>query len=127
MAQRYQREIEEILGAINEDPPTRTDRRKASTVVSQSRETKGRLRRITPGRLLLAGLALLIAALLMNAFGLALASPLAWLGVALSIIAYVAFFTKPRRLVERRWRGQLLDDPPATAGISRFWRWISKG
>ena len=134
MANRYQREIEEILGQANEDAAgADAEGRGAATPVGRRlrpqtpRRSPGSSPYLTPGRLLRAGLAALAASLLLNIFGVGIASPLFWIGVALLIVAYVAFFTKPRRTTERRWRGQPLDDPPESGPVSRLWRWITRG
>lgn len=134
MANRYQREIEEILGQANEEAagqdaesarPAKPAGRRLRP--SGSRRIPRSSLHVTPGRLLRAGLAALAAALLLTMLGVGFAMPFAWLGVALIIIAYVAFFTKPRRTVERRWRGQPLDDPPDPGPVSQLWRWITRG
>ena len=132
MAQRYQREIEEILGQAGEEgqgagpggsKPPRSPRR-----VSRSpRRRLGALIRPTPGRLLLAGIVLLILAVVFNALDAPGVRPFFWASVVLFVFAYVAYFTRPRRTVERRWRGQPMDDPQPAGPLSRLWRWITGG
>ena len=132
MAQRYQREIEEILGQAGDEgegagpdgsKPPRAPRR-----VSRSpRRRLGTLIRPTPGRLLLAGIVLLILAVVLNALDAPGVRPFFWASVVLFVFAYVAYFTRPRRTVERRWRGQPMDDPQPAGPLSRLWRWITGG
>lgn len=134
MANRYQREIEEILGQANEEASGADAESVGKAKPAGRRMRPPRSRRsprsslhVTPGRLLRAGLAALAAALLLTILGVGVATPFAWLGVALIIIAYVTFFIQPRRTVERRWRGQPLDDPPEPGPLSQLWRWITRG
>ena len=132
MAQRYQREIEEILGQAGEEgdgagsdgsKPPRSPRR----VARAPRRRLGRFVRPTPGRLLLAGIVLLILAVVLNALDAPGVRPFFWASVVLFVFAYVAYFTRPRRTVERRWRGQPMDDPQPAGPLSRLWRWITGG
>ena len=132
MAQRYQREIEEILGQAGEEgegagsdgsKPPRSPRR----VARAPRRRLGRLVRPTPRRLLLAGIVLLILAVVLNALDAPGVRPFFWASVVLFVFAYVAYFTRPRRTVERRWRGQPMDDPQPAGPLSRLWRWITGG
>ena len=132
MAQRYQREIEEILGQTGEEgegagsggsKPPRSPRR----VRRAPRRGLGRFVRLTPGRLLLAGIVLLILAVVLNALDAPGVRPFFWASVGLFVFAYVAYFTRPRRTVERRWRGEPMDDPQPAGPLSRLWRWITGG
>ena len=130
MAQRYQREIEEILGEAGEEgvgsdgsKPPRSPRR----VARAPRRRLARLVRPTSGRLLLAGIVLLILAVVLNALDAPGVRPFFWASVVLFVFAYVSYFTRPRRTVERRWRGQPMDDPEPAGPFSRLWRWITGG
>ena len=136
MGQRYQREIEEILDKVNEDQPTGPTARSASG--SRRERAAQRIRapregsrfrlEFSPSKLLLGGIALLLVSFAMLLMGLTtFAAPIAWVGIAAFIGAYVLFFTKPRRTVERRWRGQSIEDVPDPGPLGRFWRWVSRG
>ena len=133
MAQRYQREIEEILDKVNEDAPVESRAKRGSRpgAPSKRRPEPGGRPRVTfdfsPGRLLVIGVVLLAGALVLKVLGLGFAAPFAWVGIALFVVAYILFFTRPRRTVERRWRGQSMEDPPAQSQLGRFFRWISGG
>ena len=134
MSQRYQKEIEEILEQVNEEPP-RPGRGGSSRSRGDARSAPPRpLRspsrfalRVSPGRLMLIGLALLFIALISLSLLPMLAAPSAWVGMGLFILAYVLFFVKPRRTTERRWRGQIIEDEPGESGLARFWRWVTRG
>ena len=49
-----------------------------------------------------------------------------WIGLIAIVAAYFAFFTKPRRPMEKRWRGESIEDPPSDTAATRLWRWISR-
>ncbi|MCI0778564.1 MAG: hypothetical protein J4N31_02335 [Chloroflexi bacterium] len=128
--QRYEREIEEILGQVNEEAPAaKKSRRGPRRATSEVRPAGPRLRPPTldfsSGRLFLIGAALLVGSLVLTLVGFAFAAPFAWVGIGLFIVAYLRFFTKPRRNVDRMWRGQSIEDPPSPSAPSRLWRWIT--
>ena len=133
MAQnRYQREIEEILDQVNEEPPAATKARRGPRRATSEVRPGGppRLRPafdFSSGRLFLIGAGLLVAAGAFMWAGFAFAAPLAWVGIGLFIVAYIRFFTKPRRSVDRMWRGQSIEDPPSPSAPARWWRWITGG
>ena len=132
MAQRYQREIEEILGQAGEEgsgtgPDGSKPPRRPRRVSRSPRRGLSAFIRPTPGRLLLAGIALLVLAVVLNALDAPGVRPFFWASVVLFVFAYVAYFTRPRRTVERRWRGQPMDDPQPAGPLSRLWRWITGG
>ena len=128
--QRYEREIEEILGQVNEETPAAAkSRRGARRVKSEVRPAGPRLRPpafdFSPGRLFLIGAGLLVVAGVLMVFGFGFAAPLAWVAIGLFVVAYLRFFTKPRRSVDRMWRGQSIEDPPSPSAPSRWWHWIT--
>ena len=132
---RYQREIEEILDKVNEDLPadagSKRGQRSQQETRSAPRKAEGRNSRVrfdfSPGRLVVIGAALLVAALLFVLVLPAFAQPTLWIGVGLFIVAYLLFFTKPRRTMEKRWRGQSIEDEPELGPLQRFWRWVTRG
>ena len=114
MSNRYQREIEEILkqagdlGTIGRDrKPRQSFRRLLWSYVSQS--LGGRGWSISPGRIMLIAGALLLSALIVRVVAPGLVAPLAWAGLLLFIVGYAMIFVKPPR-IEKRWRGQSLED-----------------
>ena len=135
MGQRYQREIEEILDQVNEDAPSGSapagKGRAPKAWQTRPGQTSGRRgqRRLTfsSGRLMMVGVVLIVSALLLLGVAPALAAPAAWLGIGLLITGYVVYFTKPRRPVERRWRGEIIEDDPEPNGLLRLWRWLTRG
>jgi hypothetical protein len=114
MSQRYQREIEDILrqaGELGSGGGRRGPRGGFLWLVWRYiRESiGGKNWSITPGRVMLAAVSLLLSALIMRAAIPGLVGPLAWGGLILFIVGYGMFFIRPRR-IEKRWRGQPIDD-----------------
>ncbi|MDA1216467.1 MAG: hypothetical protein O2812_06295, partial [Chloroflexi bacterium] len=80
---------------------------------------------LSPGRLLIVGVVTLLAGLLLP-FPDGISKFVAWLGVGLFVLSYVLFFAQPRRNVERRWRGQSMEDIAPQSQLERFWRWLTR-
>ena len=136
MAHRYQREIEEILKQVNDKgeggkgssgsgggkrkPPSRQPRRDNEKLVPRRRS----IRAPSPGQLLLAGIALLVAAFVLRAAIPGIFGPLVWVGIGLFIVAYIAFFTRSQRPNELRWRGRSFEDEPRTGLMDRIITWL---
>ena len=129
MSQRYQKEIEEILEQANveasegKESSGRSRRQEQSRLkpAGTPRQRRNASFRITTGKLLLAGVILLPLALI---FSLDI---LAWLGIGLIVAAYVMYFARPRRVGDKRWRGQPIEDDPEQTAFQRFWRWLTRG
>ena len=131
MSQRYQREIEEILQQVNEKgeggkgptepgtgkllPSPRRPRRGDDRSISRF------IRLPSPGRLFVAGLALLVAALVLRTAVPGVSGPMVWVGVGLFIAAYIMFFTRARRPSERRWRGRTIEGEVQPGLLERLW------
>ena len=114
MSNRYQREIEEILKQAGElapaaEPPPKqvSFRRLLWLQVRQS--LGGKAWSISPGRVMVVAVLLLLSALVLNATLPGLTGPLAWSGLILFIVGYGLFFVRPRK-VAKRWRGQPIEE-----------------
>ena len=125
MPNKYQKEIEEILrqaGDVAPAGPVHGPRRSFWSLlwayVRHSFRAKGLWP--SPGRVMLIAVSLLLVALLMNAFQLGRAAPLAIAGLLLFIVGYGMFFIHPPK-IEKRWRGQPVDDDE-----ERWWRRIRR-
>ncbi len=108
MPERYRREIEEILRQVGEPrKPPKGGRPKQSIFrlgwAYAKQSLGGRALALTSGRVMVIAVSLLLVALVLRV-GL-----LAWAGLVLFIVGYAMFFVKPPT-VEKRWRGQPLDD-----------------
>lgn len=116
MPQKYQKEIEEILQQAGDlglsDPPKRREKlgfgRLAWEYFKQS--IGGSAFSITPGRIMLGAVLILLAALVLNLAtpGFGIVGILAWVGFILFIVGYAMFFIKPKP-VQKRWRGDVIE------------------
>lgn len=111
MAKRYQREIEEILHQDNMKavPDKRGFFDRIFDRANDS-NTNRKPQRLNGSQFFLGSISLLLVALLLNALGLGFALGLAWIGLILFVISFFMFFTQSSNPIEKRWRGQLIDD-----------------
>ena len=115
MPERYKREIEEILKQAGEIRSLPRERKPQKPSIWElvwlyvKRSLGGKAWSFSPGRVLLIAIALLFAALVVRPFSGGLVAPLAWAGLLLFIVGYAMFFVKPPKL-EKRWRGQTIDE-----------------
>ena len=113
MSERYQREIEEILKQAGEVLPASRSKsrlgiwRLARLYVGQS--LGGKMWSLSPGRVMLIAVSLLLSAVIVSALVPGMVAPLAWAGLLLFIVGYAMIFLKPPK-IEKRWRGQPLDE-----------------
>ena len=113
MPERYKMEIEEILEAGELIDSKKSNARRPSFFkllclqLIQSSLGYKRLS-LSPGRVMLLGLLLLLAALISRTFIPEFGGILAWAGLILLIVGYGMFFMRPKR-IEKRWRGQPID------------------
>ena len=133
MSEKYQKEIEEILknaGEVapdeavgemerpSEDRPRRA-RRPSGPDKAPVRAPSRRWPSITPGKVLMTGLIVFIITALLQIW------VLIWVGLALLVVGYLLFFVTPRNIsIEKRWRGESLEDHPESPW-DRFKRWIN--
>ncbi len=109
MSERYQREIEEILEEAGDLVPARSRFgfwRLIRAYIGQSLRRKRWS--LSPGRVMLIAVSLLLAALVLRGALPGIVGPLAWAGLLLFIVGYGLFFVK-RPKDEKRWRGQALE------------------
>ena len=113
MSKRYQKEIEEILkqaGDLTASGKGRGPRQSFWRLLRLyvARSLSGRRWPPSPGQVILVAVSLLLSALIVKAMVPGLVGPLAWAGLLLFIVGYGMFFVKPLN-IEKRWRGQPLD------------------
>ena len=128
MKDKYQEEIEEILRKAGEAAPDKSareserhpedrprDRRASKHVPAQQSRRSPRRWTISSGKLMLAGLVLLL-------LGWLVVHPLIWIGLIVLVAGYVLYFLKPRAIQqEKRWRGRSVEDSAASP-----WEWLKR-
>ena len=134
MQDKYLEEIEEILKNAGEavpgeprsdserpleDRPRSVSRATEAEKPTSSYSPKGRRRpTVTPGKLLLTGLVVFVVTAILQIW------ILVWVGLALLVIGYLLFFVTPRNIsMEKRWRGESIEDEPESLW-DRFKYWI---
>ena len=126
MSERYQREIDEILNKIGDLPPHSAGAKKRSffgaMLAAIGGFLGGRGWNLSPGRIMLGSVVLLLVALLFRASMPGLVAPIAWAAVVIFILGYALFFIQPHPSYERRWRGRPIEGPPTWR--ERFRRWM---
>lgn len=138
MPDRLQQEIEEILGKYEKFPLREPLWRRIRRNISQRTRRAGEwlashLPRITVGRVMAAGVILILLALfapsLFNLDSDAITRGVILAGLALFIGAFVFSLRRRTPYVEQRWRGQPLDlQQPGVGSRLRSWwdRWRSR-
>ncbi len=125
MPTRYEREIQQILDESNRqvdriDPKSDPNSKQSATQNEKtSNSSIGRKEpirshlRITTYKIVGAGVLSLLLSGLLSWLLPSASGPLVWIGIGLFIIAYLKYFIGPRRPVERRWRGQIIEVDPS--------------
>ena len=125
--EKYQEEIEEILRGLGEKTLTSSSRssekpaddapivpHQAQTPEPTSKQSNF-WRVLSPSKLAVIGLVLL----LIGAFWI---RPMIWVGLSFLVGAYLLFFVKPRSIpMEKRWRGQAIDQEETSWDRVRRW------
>ena len=133
MQDKYQQEIEEILKNAGEVAPEGSSRETVKPLEDRPRAVrqaaemsrpapsfsdKGRWPTVTPGKILMTGLLVFIVTALLQIW------VLVWVGLAMLVFGYLLFFITPRNIsMEKRWRGESIEDVPESLW-DRFKRWI---
>ena len=117
MSAKYQREIEEILNKIEEPLLHRAQGKKQSYTRAAlggiGQFLGGRSWNLSPGRIMVSSVLLLLVALLFKASMPGFLGPaIAWGAIVLFILGYALFFIKPGSPYEKRWRGQPIETSP---------------
>ncbi len=110
MPEKYKKEVEEILEQAGV-PPGRAvaPRRRPSfwqlILVYAGKAVGGRTWAITPGRVMIAAVVVLLLALVLRA-----GPAMGLVGLLLFIVAYAMFFMRPGNRAEKRWRGRAVEE-----------------
>ena len=131
MPDQYQKEIEDILKKAEAEAPLPSAKSRDSLrgmvwqYARQSLNTKAW--GVSPGRIMLAALAILLAAFLLRPFVPGMFGLLAWAGLIIFIVAYGMVFLRPSKSPGDRkmWRGRYIDDEPGEGGSS-WWNGLKR-
>ena len=114
MPERYKDEIEEILRQAGELAPAEKRRERGPSVrrlvgLYVRKALGGRLLSISPGRVMVSAVMILVLAMIFSRMLPGIGGPLALAALLLFIVGYGWIFLKPPK-IEKRWRGQLMDE-----------------
>ena len=131
MPDQYRTEIEDILKKAESEAPLPSAKSRGSLrgmlwqYARQSLNTKAW--GVSPGRIMLAALAILLAAFLLRPFVPGMFGLLAWAGLIIFIVAYGMVFLRPSKSpVDRKmWRGRYVDDESGEGGGS-WWNGLKR-
>ena len=110
MSDKYKKEVEEILEQAGVSPGRAPVHRRKPGFwrllwMYAGKALGGRTWAITPGRVMIAAVVVLLLALVLRAGPI-----MGLIGLLLFIVAYAMFFMRPRNRVERRWRGRPVEE-----------------
>jgi len=125
--EKYQEEIEEILRGLGEKTRTGVNRSSETPaddapiaphqaqLLEPTSKQSSFWHMLSPSKLAVIGLVLL----LIGAFWV---RPMIWVGLGFLVGAYLLFFVKPRSIpMEKRWRGQAIDQEETSWDRVRRW------
>ena len=117
MSEKYQKEIEDLLDNISSFPQRRAKKRQqglfSAVLRGVGKFLGGRGWSISPGRIMLGAVILLLMAWWFTTMLPGIAGLVAWVAVILFILGYALFFINPRSSYEKRWRGEPLEQSPS--------------
>ena len=117
MPEKYQKEIEDLLDNLSSLPRGPARKRQPSLLRAVlggiGALLGGRGWSISPGRIMLGAVILLLTAWWFTTMLPALAGLVAWAAVILFILGYAFFFISPRNTYQKRWRGEPLEQAPS--------------
>ena len=116
MPERFKQEIEEILEQSEALPPQSRTKRAPKTNAGEPKSSGGV---ITPGRVIIAGVLLLLTFALI--FDGTLSTVFLWAGLVIGVLGYALFFVRADRAENKpHWRGTPVEYDSSTSGPS-FW------
>ena len=116
MSERYKKEIEDILNQAGDIAPgPRSKPGLPRMLWAQAvRSVSGKPWSISPGRVMIAAIALLVAGVLLRPAIPGATGAMLWAALLLFILGYALFFVRPSKMGaskpgEKRWRGQPIE------------------
>ncbi len=130
MPEQYQDEIEEILKQAGESPRPPVERQPRAGLLQLLRQyfrqsMSGKGWPVSPGRVMLTAVLLMLAAVVIRPFIPGAVGYLGVAGILIFLVGYLMFFVKPRRGLEKKWRGQPIEGPSKNA-LTAWWEGFRK-
>ena len=112
MPEQYEREIEEILAKSSKDSKRSNANKSLLNMLFRylNQSVSVRNFKISPGRIMLVGICLLLLSLIIRTFAPTWTSFFAWTGLLILILGYFLFFLGSKNSApEKRWRGRPIE------------------
>ena len=112
MPEKYEREIEEILAKSSKDSKRSNANKSLLNMLFKylNQSVSVRNFKISPGRIMLVGICLLLLSLIIRTFAPTWTSFFAWTGLLILILGYFLFFLGSKNSSpEKRWRGRPIE------------------
>ena len=112
MPEQYEREIEEILAKSSKDSKRSNANKSLLNMILRylNQSVSVRNFKISPGRIMLIGICLLLLSLIIRTFAPTWTSFFAWTGLLILILGYFLFFLGSKNSSpEKRWRGRPIE------------------
>jgi len=112
MPEKYEREIEEILAKSSKDSKRSNANKSLLNMILRylNQSVSVRNFKISPGRIMLIGICLLLLSLIIRTFAPTWTSFFAWTGLLILILGYFLFFLGSKNSApEKRWRGRPIE------------------
>ena len=112
MPEKYEREIEEILAKSSKDSKRSNANKSLLNMIFRylNQSVSVRNFKISPGRIMLVGICLLLLSLIIRTFAPTWTSFFAWTGLLILILGYFLFFLGSKNSSpEKRWRGRPIE------------------
>lgn len=112
MPEKYEREIEEILAKSSKDSKRSNANKSLLNMILRylNQSVSVRNFKISPGRIMLVGICLLLLSLIIRTFAPTWTSFFAWTGLLILILGYFLFFLGSKNSSpEKRWRGRPIE------------------
>ena len=112
MPEKYEREIEEILAKSSKDSKRSNGNKSLLNMLFRylNQSVSVRNFKISPGRIMLIGICLLLLSLIIRTFAPTWTSFFAWTGLLILILGYFLFFLGSKNSSpEKRWRGRPIE------------------
>ena len=132
MSDKYIKEIDDILKKASDvarkEPAYRNPSRRSLRLINpfNNRKLGHKFQNMSPGKLMLTGLAVFLLGLILNLITKGAVTFLVWSGIILFAIGYVWYIFRPSTgttvKYEKKWRGRPIDDDKPVSLVDKFKR-----